>query len=89
MTMAETPAPELWPDIFGACPACGSVDERLNVEKCHWYVCHEHKVAWYVGDNLFSNWRHETDVDWQRNADTLKDYQEIEPLTEEPSKDLR
>ena len=48
-------------DYFGVCPACYTNDGCLNIGPDHWYVCHEHRVKWCVGSNLFSAWRHETD----------------------------
>jgi hypothetical protein len=80
MTTSETPAPELWPDIFGACPACGSVDERLNVERCHWFVCHEHKTKWFFGSKVFGSWLRETPETWMHNASLMETYTEVTPI---------
>lgn len=68
------------PNYFGDCSTCHQNDGCLNVGKTHWYVCHTHKVRWMVGANLFDSWRHETQEDWQRNAEKIGDYQEIEAL---------
>jgi RecA-family ATPase len=33
-------------------------ERRLHQRRrSHWFVCHEHKVKWCVGSNLFSGWR--------------------------------
>lgn len=65
---------------FGACPHCGGSDEFLNVGGEHWFICRAHRKKWYVGENLFSGWRDESEATWQRNATTLSQYREIEPL---------
>jgi hypothetical protein len=42
---------------FGLCPTCGQTDGYLNIERDHYFVCHEHKLCWIAGSNLFSAWR--------------------------------
>lgn len=54
-------------DPFGSCPECGRRDGCFNVGRGHWFVCHEHRVCWCVGSNLFSSWKLETE-DQQRYA---------------------
>lgn len=56
---------------FGGCPYCGNNDGFVNVERCHWFVCHAHKTTWLYGVNLFSGWRDEDDEVWQHNARML------------------
>ena len=64
---------------FGGCPECRDMT-MLNIERNHYGLCHEHKVKWYIGANLFSAWRHETEEQWIANAAILEGYKEIEPL---------
>ena len=66
-------------DHFGGCPICGCCDTCLNIGRSHWYVCHQHKVRWNVGENLFSSWRNETEDDWQRNWMQIGEYKNIDP----------
>jgi len=66
---------------FGECPECGKNDGYLNVRKCHFFVCHQHKTAWSVGWNLFSSWREETEKTWEENARLLEGYRVGEPRT--------
>ena len=65
-------------DYFGVCPVCGKTDGCLNVNRSHWFVCHKHKIAWNVGDNLFSAWRREDEATWQENDKLLRTYQIID-----------
>jgi len=65
---------------FGVCPECGKV-EYVNIGRQHWMFCLEHKVKWLIGSNLFSSWRDETEAEWQRNAEVLEGFREIEPHT--------
>lgn len=71
---------------FGACPACYAEQGLgvgaplcLNIKSGHFMVCDTHRVFWFVGSNLFSSWRDETEEMWQRNAQTLDSYREVEP----------
>ena len=72
----ETDAQE--PDDFGVCPICHKSDGYLNIGRDHWVVCHEHRLRWCVGSNLFSSWRHEKEDDWDKNAERIKDYEVVE-----------
>lgn len=65
---------------FGDCPECGSNDGYLNVGAEHWFHCREHETRWFVGVNLFSGWREESEEDWHRNVEVLANYTEVEPL---------
>ena len=67
------------PGVFGDCPKCGKNDGYLNVGREHWFVCGKHRVKWFVGTNLFSSWRYETEQDWERSYALLAGYREIEP----------
>ena len=67
-------------DGFGLCPYCKDYDYYVNIGKAHWFVCNKHKVKWLAGMNLFSSWRYETEDDWKRNYEQIKDYDEVEPI---------
>ncbi len=73
------PGPDANAQVFGGCPACGCVANIWNVWKSHWAVCHRHRTKWYIGENLFSNWRQETEADWLANKYRLAEYREVEP----------
>lgn len=68
-------------DYFGVCPACGYTDGYINIGRGHWFYCVVHKVRWFVGSNLFSDWRHETEADQKRRYDELgfHEFTEREP----------
>ena len=68
------------PGYFGGCPKCGRNDGYLNVGKSHWFVCDEHKTTWFVGSNLFSSWREQSQEVWEENARQLSEYKDVEPL---------
>jgi hypothetical protein len=77
MSIAKTD--ERADDYFGLCPVCHSAPQWLNVRQSHYNVCHEHRVYWPIGWNLFSSWRTETEADWQRNIDLLRGFRKVEP----------
>lgn len=61
-------------DYFGLCPVCSNDPNILNVGRDHFAVCHEHKVYWLVGSNLFSSWRDEDPEIWNINSRLLATY---------------
>lgn len=63
---------------FGVCPTCGDNDGYLNIHKDHWFICHEHRVRWHFGTNLFSSWRQESEADWRENQNRIGPYRDIE-----------
>jgi len=64
---------------FGCCPVCHNPGEIANIRKSHWMACSAHRLCWYVGMNLFSCWRDESEEIWERNAEMLDTFQEVEP----------
>ncbi len=82
----STPVTDTRPDSpFGACPICGAPGVCLNIEREHWFVCHQHRTRWCVGRNLFSSWRSEDEAVWQRNHATIRHYREVERAPAEPA----
>ena len=72
---------------FGGCPKCGKAT-FLNVGRHHYLTCNEHKVYWYIGANIFSGWRDETEADWLRNQSILAGRREVRPiLPDDPDAD--
>ena len=69
---------------FGMCPLCFKEGVGLNVGREHWLVCDEHRVKWFVGSNLFSGWRDESEDTHRENAETLRDHREVEPRHYKP-----
>jgi hypothetical protein len=67
---------------FGACPQCGNNDGFYNAGRSHWFVCHEHRTRWWVGSNLFSGWKEETEEE-QRHACEVEpgwgSYEDVDP----------
>ena len=74
---------------FGLCPHCHDNDGFINLGRGHWFLCHEHKVMWFIGSNLFGNWRDETE-DEQRaiyDAHGVGTYTEINPYRPPPTEE--
>ena len=67
-------------EYFGGCPNCGGVDLILNVSSNHWGICDEHLNCWWIGSNLFSSWREESEAEWAANSNHLSQYQIVEPI---------
>ena len=44
----------------------------------HFVVCKRHRLAWYVGANLFSSWRDEDEATWDRNEEVIRTCREVE-----------
>ncbi len=64
----------------GGCPSCGGQDAHLNVGYNHTAVCHQHKVRWYLGSNLFSDWKSEDKSVWEKNVEILAEYKSVGPI---------
>ncbi len=71
--------PEKQDDGFGLCPKFRKQPDILNVESNHYGVCHKHKVAWFIGANLFSGWQQENEITWRINAELLDNYRRVTP----------
>ena len=71
---------------FGVCPVCKSDDGYLNVGPNHWFYCAEHRARWFVGSNLFSSWREQTDDEQHAVCDRLSfdTFRDVEPVTLDP-----
>jgi len=67
-------------DDFGLCPECHRNDGYLNVGRTHIFICHEHKTAWIFGDNVFSDWREQTEETFEENKKLLDGYREVKPF---------
>ena len=67
-------------DYFGGCPRCGRNDGYRNIGSNHWFICHRHLTKWWVGSNLFSCWKEETQAEWFRNGCLLTRYRIVEPV---------
>jgi hypothetical protein len=67
---------------WGVCPQCRRNDGYINAGRSHWFFCKEHRVKWWVGANLFSSWRDETEAEQPRVYDEigLGEFEEIKPL---------
>jgi hypothetical protein len=59
--------------FFGSCPHCKNADGYLNIGRGHWMFCDEHRTRWFIGTNLFSSWRDETEAE-QRQYYEEKDF---------------
>jgi hypothetical protein len=64
----KNPTPD---GYFALCPSCHQCDGYLNVGKGHWLFCKAHQVRWYVGSNLFSSWRDQTEEEQRQIFDDL------------------
>lgn len=76
-------------NYFGVCPVCGWTDGYLNDGPDHWFVCDEDLTKWYIGTNLFSDWKEETDQQRQHSKHLLSGYVRVQPvrLPQDPSHD--
>ena len=63
---------------WGLCPHCKRNDGYLTVRRARWYICHRHRLRWYVRNNEFSTWRHETPEGWKDKLALIGDYEVLE-----------
>jgi len=69
---------------FGNCPICKGTTGILNVGRDHWGCCSDHKTKWYIGSNMFSAWRFESEDVWKENSQLLQEFTEVEAIPEDP-----
>lgn len=69
----------------GGCPECGSEGSLVHVYSAQWVVCHEHRLAWYIGDNLYSGWRNLQPDEHEANAQMLESYTVIDDALPTPA----
>ncbi len=65
---------------FGGCPKCGQSDGCMNIGGNHFFVCHEHNVAWCAGYNIFSAWRDEPQDLHEENERKLRSMHIVLPI---------
>jgi hypothetical protein len=66
-------------DYFGVCPTCFKFTGYINIGKGHWFFCKEHRVKWWFGSNIFSDWRQQTEEEQREAYDSLgfTDYDDL------------
>jgi hypothetical protein len=69
--ISEETARQASDSYFGVCPHCHKTDGYVNVGREHVFLCHEHKVKWSGGSNLFSDWRRQTEEEQRQILERL------------------
>lgn len=77
---AGGPAFPLDYDYIGRCPDCLRRAPFLNIGRDHWAYCPVCRFRWYIGGNLFSGWRDETEERWQENERRLAACRGVTPV---------
>lgn len=69
------------PNYWGDCPTCYKTDGYINVGPGHWFICIQHKAMWYIGSNLFSEAKLETEEEQREvwNNLGMDDYTKVKP----------
>jgi hypothetical protein len=77
----DTESTETCTARFGLCPVCRKTDGYMNVGSGHWFMCIKHKNRWFIGSNLFSSWKDETEEEQQDEFYQLGfgDFADVEP----------
>lgn len=65
-------------DAWYRCPCCNDAKSHYrNIGRDHWFFCEPCGVRWLIGSNLFSSWRDESEMDWDRNAMFLAQFKAV------------
>lgn len=48
-----------------------------NIGRQHWAYCEGCHLKFVVGENLFSSWREQTEEEWKKNWEFLKDFEDL------------
>ena len=66
--------------LFAGCPHCGNTDGYINIGEGHWFVCHLHKTQWYIGCDIFPDWKEQTEEQQRAIHSNVADYEVIRPI---------
>lgn len=69
---------------FGHCDNCNSCG-IMHVGRHHYGLCNKNKTFWYIGSNLLSGWREQTEEQKNENIEYLSNLKEVEfkPTTDD------
>lgn len=66
-------------DVFGVIACRYDHETRLfNIGRGHFVACDSCRTYIFVGSNLMSCWREESEDIWQRNSDSVEGYEFIQ-----------
>jgi len=66
-------------DHDGLCPVCHKTDGYFDIVRAHWFFCREHRMAWWVGTNLYGILPEDLE-EQRRYAEEFVGYQCVEPF---------
>jgi hypothetical protein len=77
-------------DYWGDCPKCYREDGVFHNDYVlfgdmgqeDWFVCHKHKLKWFLGSGLFSASRRMTNEALLKQEYILASYRTVEPITD-------
>ena len=50
----------------------------FNINRGHWAACDTCRTCTFLGSNLMSSWRHESEATWRANAESLEGYKQYD-----------
>ena len=56
----------------------GHATRLFNIGRGHFVACDSCRAFVFVGSNLMSSWRKESEQVWQRNRESVKGYKRVE-----------
>jgi hypothetical protein len=56
----------------------GHPTRLFNIGRGHWVACDVCRTCMFLGSNLMSSWRYESESLWRRNHDSVKGYAVVE-----------
>ena len=74
---------EFWGDV-----KCKHKDHQvriINVGRSHYAVCDKCKDYTWLGSNLMSNWKYESEELWKKNSDLLRKYGQYQKSLKNPA----
>lgn len=71
---------QLDPQFWGGCPLCAGNDGYCSTGRVQWCYCHRHAVRWCRGENMVSDWRHESPAQQRERYAKIQDYRLVQPV---------
>ena len=67
-------------EYFGRCPVCNRTASRMvNFGRDHWMVCLRDRTRWFIGENLFSGWREESEAQQRAVLSRFSSFRVVDP----------
>jgi len=73
---------------MGCSPKCAGFSWRINSGQDHWGVCTKHKTKWFIGSDLWGDWRETTSEKGLKLLASCRKVEFVTPEDPHPSNEI-